>query len=90
MMSNHVHILTWPVKLLSRITKSIKGYTTRECNKLLNRTGEVFWQDESFDHSVRNEEEFHRIKQYVERNPVKAGLVDDPEDWLWSSAARKK
>ena len=44
-MSNHVHILIWPKKVLYRITKSIKGYTARECNKLLARTGETFWQE---------------------------------------------
>lgn len=88
-MSNHVHILIWPKALLYRITKSIKGYTARECNKLLNRTGEKFWQEESFDHSVRNEDQFYRIKRYIERNPVKAGLVKSPEEWPWSSAARR-
>jgi len=88
-MSNHVHILIWPKALLPRITKSIKGYTARECNRLLGRTGESFWQEESFDHSVRNEDRFYRIKRYIERNPVKAGLVEDPEDWPWSSAARR-
>jgi REP element-mobilizing transposase RayT len=85
-MSNHVHILIWPKVRLARITKSIKGYTARECNKLLGRTGEKFWQDESFDHAVRNEEQFYRIKRYIERNPVKAGLVNDAKKWPWSSA----
>lgn len=88
-MSNHVHVLLWPKALLSRITKSIKGYTARECNKLLGRTGEAFWQDESFDHAVRSEEEFCRIKRYIERNPVKARLVNSPEEWPWSSVAKK-
>ncbi len=88
-MSNHVHILIWPRARLDRITKSLKGYTARECNKLLERTSKTFWQDESFDHAVRSEDEFYRIQRYIERNPVKAGLVKSPEEWLWSSAARK-
>jgi len=87
-MSNHVHILIWPTALLCRITKSIKGYTAHECNKLLDRAGEKFWQEESFDHAVRNEDQFYRIKSYIERNPVKAGLVESPGEWPWSSAAR--
>jgi putative transposase len=33
--------------------KSLKGYTAREANKLLSRTGEPFWQKESYDHWVR-------------------------------------
>jgi putative transposase len=87
-MSNHVHILIWPNRLLWRITKSIKGYTARECNKVLKLTGRTFWQEESFDHVVRNEDEFYRIKAYIERNPVKAGLCNTPEEWPWSSAGK--
>ena len=89
-MSNHVHVLVWPEVFLERITKSIKGFTAREADRILNRTGERFWQDESFDHSVRDEAEFYRIKSYIERNPVKAGLVKSPEEWAWSSAAKGK
>jgi putative transposase len=88
-MSNHVHILIWPRTFLSKITKSIKGYTARECNKILLRTGENFWQDESFDHAVRSEDQFWRIKRYIEQNPVNAGLVNDSAEWPWSSAGRK-
>jgi REP element-mobilizing transposase RayT len=89
-MSNHVHVLVWPKALLPRITKSLKGFTAREANHILDRTGEKFWQEESFDHAVRSEDEFYRIKRYIERNPVKAGLVKNPEDWPWSSATRGK
>ncbi len=88
-MSNHVHILIWPKAELSKITKAIKGFTSRKANCLLGRTGEKFWQDESFDHAVRSEERFYRIMRYIERNPVKAGLVQTPAEWQWSSAARR-
>jgi putative transposase len=73
---------------LPQITHWIKGRTAREGNLLLGRTGEPFWQDESYDHWVRNEREFHRIVKYIEWNPVSAGLVTKPEDWPWSSATR--
>jgi putative transposase len=88
-MSNHVHILIWPKALLPEITKAIKGFTAREANSILGRTGKKFWQDESFDHAVRSEDEFYRIVRYIERNPVKARLVVNPEEWPWSSAAVK-
>lgn len=88
-MSNHVHILIWPKSLLPEITKAIKGFTAHEANRVLRRTGKKFWQDESFDHAVRSEDEFCRIMKYIERNPVKAGLVESPEQWPWSSAAKK-
>jgi len=56
---------------------------------LLGRTGQPFWQAESYDHAVRDDRESDRIKGYIENNPVKAGLVANAEDYLWSSAARK-
>jgi len=50
------------------------------------RTGEPFWQKESYDHWVRNPSELEKIRTYIENNPVKAGLVRNPQDYLWSSA----
>jgi hypothetical protein len=57
-----------------------------EINKLQHRVGRTFWQDESYDHWVRDEEELQRIVLYIEQNPVKAGLCRTPADWRWSSA----
>jgi REP element-mobilizing transposase RayT len=85
-MPNHVHVLLEPNVPLARVTKSIKGYTAREANKLLQRTGQPFWQYESYDRWVRNDAELQRIVRYIERNPVTAGFVRSPEDWPWSSA----
>jgi len=69
-----------------RLLRSLKGATAREANLLLGRTGEPFWQKESYDHWVRNHGEFMRIRGYIEKNPVKAGLVSRPEDFPWSSS----
>ena len=91
-MANHVHTFLRPNPqvTLGSITKHLKGYTAREANRLLQRTGQPFWQDESFDHWCRDRAEFFRIIAYIENNPVKAGLVERPEDWPWSSAAERK
>jgi len=59
----------------------LKWTTARRCNQVLCRTG-AFWQDESFDHWIRNGRELESIIAYVEQNPVAAGL---PEEWPWSS-----
>ncbi len=69
-----------------RIMHNLKSFTARTCNELLGRDG-AFWQDESFDHCVRDEEELYRIIAYVENNPVKAGLVGEASEWAFSSAA---
>ncbi len=85
-MANHVHLLIRPAIAPHRLLKSLKGSTAREANRLLGRTGEPFWQKESYDHWVRNQSEFERIRMYIESNPVKAGLVRNPRDYPWSSA----
>jgi len=85
-MANHVHVLLLPLVPPSRLLKSLKGYTAREANRLLGRTGEPFWQRESYDHWVRNDEEWNRIADYIENNPVKAELVSEAREYRWSSA----
>jgi len=85
-MPNHLHLLLRPLTALPVITRWLKGSTARQSNLVLGRTGQVFWQDESFDHRVRDEEELERIARYVEHNPVSAGLSVSPGDWPWSSA----
>ncbi len=87
-MANHVHVLLLPKVAPSRLLQSLKGYTAREANKQLSRTGLAFWQAESYDHWVRNDQELDRIAAYIESNPVKAGIVNEAEDFPWSSAAR--
>jgi len=85
-MANHVHILILPRTELCNITRAIKGFTAREANKLLNRTGQPFWQDESYDRWIRDQDARNRVIRYIERNPVKAGIVTNIEDFRWSSA----
>jgi putative transposase len=87
-MANHIHVLLTPIAPLAQISQQIKGATARQSNLILSRTGTRFWQDESFDHWVRNPAEEEKIRAYIERNPVTAGLVARPEDWPWSSASR--
>ena len=84
-MANHVHVLLLPQISPSHLLKSLKGNTAREANRLLGRTGEPFWQRESYDHWARNPAEPDRIVAYIENNPVKAGLVQRAEDYRWSS-----
>lgn len=91
-MPNHVHLVfdtnstcddsmkgisQYPV---SAILENLKWYTALKANQQLNRRG-TFWQQESYDHVIRNQEEFNRIVRYVINNPVKAGLVAKWEDY---------
>ena len=88
-MANHVHLLVTSRAPLSAWLRSLKGFSGHEALRMLNRRGKPFWQDESYDHLVRDDDEFARIRPYIEWNPVKAGLVNVPEEFPWSSARRK-
>jgi REP element-mobilizing transposase RayT len=89
-MPNHVHVVVRPLAdwTISRILKGWKGFTGREANRQLQRAGHPFWQRESFDHLVRDENDLHRCNLYTVMNPVNAGLCRQPEDWKWSSLYR--
>jgi type I restriction enzyme R subunit/putative DNA methylase len=87
-MPNHMHVVLLPKVALPAITRWLKGSTARRANQTLARTGQRFWQDESYDHWIRTQSELERIVRYVERNPVSAGLVSCEAEWPWSSAAK--
>ena len=53
---------------------------------MLSMTGNSFWQEESYDHLVRHEREFEKIRNYIEENPVRAGLAREAREYRWSSA----
>ena len=63
----------------------LKGFTAHQANQVLGYHG-PFWQDESYDHLIRNDQEFRRIWRYIEQNPVRGGLAASPEEFAWSSA----
>jgi REP-associated tyrosine transposase len=68
-----------------RVVHSINRHIAYECNQVLGKQG-PFWQHEAYDHWVRDVDELERIMDYIENNPVKAGLVESPQAWLYSSA----
>jgi len=76
-MPNHVHLILRPHEghALSDILHSIKRHTAREANKFLGRTGD-FWQKESYDHIIRDADDYWNQREYVLHNPKSAGLDD--------------
>ena len=86
-MPNHAHVV---LRLnegynLANVMKRIKGISARKINQYLGRNGKV-WQADYFDRYIRDSEDFLRKCEYVEQNPVKAGLVKDAASWKFSSA----
>jgi REP element-mobilizing transposase RayT len=86
-MPNHVHVIFGPLAghTPSQILQSWKGFTARRGNQLLNKSG-AFWERESFDHLIRSESGLEWFANYVNSNPVKAGLCRNARDWPYSSA----
>jgi REP element-mobilizing transposase RayT len=89
-MSNHVHVLFLPLPkadgtyhALQTILHSLKRHTARQCNQLLEREGS-FWENESFDHYIRDHDEWVRVIHYILNNPVKAGIVQNWRDYPFS------
>ncbi len=88
-MPNHVHLLidhsieesNSPIHTL---LQSIKKYSARRANKILNRKGKRFWQNESYDHVVRYDQEMENVIRYILYNPVKAGLCKNWQKWRWT------
>jgi REP element-mobilizing transposase RayT len=89
-MPNHVHVLIsiMPAVQLGQIVGSWKRFTAREANLLLRRTGS-FWQVDYWDRFIRNDEHFDIVVNYIDLNPVKAGLTQEPQLWPWGSARFK-
>lgn len=87
-MPNHVHTLVemFEGHPLPSVVQSWKSYTAKQANQILGRTGR-FWATGYFDRYIRDERHFANVVAYIHANPVKAGLVAEPEDWPFSSAA---
>ena len=82
-MPNHVHVLATLKESasLATVTHAWKSYTGKQAVKLGCAT--PFWQDESYDHLVRDEAELRAYRRYLLDNPAKAGLQDWP--WIYAS-----
>jgi len=86
-MPDHVHILLCPRQKtpgiwfdLGEIMKGIKGTSARKINKLMGRKGSI-WAEESCDRMIRSEDEYIEKWKYMEHNPVKSGLANDPREY---------
>ena len=86
-MPNHVHVMIEPLEsyTLSAILKEWKSYTSHVAKKELDFPGS-FWMQEYYDRYVRDMNHYRYAVEYIDNNPVNAGLAKRPSDWRWSSA----
>jgi len=85
LMPNHVHIVAVPnaEDSFCRLFRSAHLKYTRYVNQREEWQGHL-WQ-ERFHSFVMDERHLIAAVRYIEMNPVRAGLVDKPEQWRWSS-----
>jgi REP-associated tyrosine transposase len=69
---------------ISRVMEAIKVGSTKRIYAGRGERG-VFMQGRFFDRALRTVKEYNEKVAYIHWNPVKAGLVQRPEDWKWSS-----
>ena len=87
MMTNHVHLVIEPSEGggdLSEIMKGINLTYALYYKRKYNHTGH-FWQDRYKSIIISNDEYLLACGSYVELNPVRAKMVEDPKDYRWSS-----
>ncbi|KAF0239053.1 MAG: hypothetical protein FD181_438 [Prolixibacteraceae bacterium] len=87
-MSNHFH---WVLTVLEKdengepiylqdILHSVKQFTAKKINKAENRNGQL-WEHESFETTIRNNEHYANVFNYVINNPISSGLVKSWVEW---------
>src|SRR6185437_8054881 len=81
------HADTFRISIHRRLSSlSLIGWQTAcRCNRQLGRSG-PFWQADYWDRFIRNDAHFEAAIDYIDNNPVKAGLTRTPADWPWESA----
>jgi putative transposase len=91
LMTNHVHLVIAPGEdpsVLARLMKRLAGRQTRYVNRLEGRSG-TLWEGRYKSSPIETDPYLLACCRYVELNPVRAGLVADPADYLWSSYRAK-
>lgn len=84
-MPNHIHVVyTRPTRPVGKICKDFKSYTGLVINRWIGESGPL-WQRDFHDRYARDPGHLSNMGFYVLLNPVKAGLVEDPFDWEFSS-----
>ncbi len=85
-MPDHLHLVIRLDKdTLANVMKIFKGYAAKKTNDLLNRKGSVF-QNQYFEHYIRQDEGLINIVKCCWENPMRKGLVDYPGKWpYWKS-----
>jgi putative transposase len=86
LMNNHVHLLCTPQQLnaISHMMQALGRQYVRYFNYNHNRTG-TLWEGRFKSCLVEDERYLLHVYRYIELNPVRAEIVQNPADYRWSS-----
>jgi putative transposase len=86
LMTNHVHLLLTPEteKGVSQLMQALGRYYVMYVNKTYQRSG-TLWEGRYKSTLVDSENYFLLVSRYIELNPVRAGMVNHPAEYPWSS-----
>src|SRR5438093_2582548 len=83
-MPEHVHLLiTEPER--AKLSVALQMLKQNVAHQLRGPEGGIFWQPRYYDFNVWSQPKRIEKLRYIHRNPVKRGLVEEPQDWPWSS-----
>lgn len=87
LMKNHVHLVLEPLRIGGSLAEIMKGINLSYAQYYKARYKHIghFWQDRYKSIIISKDRYLLACGSYVELNPVRAGIVDDPEDYKWSS-----
>jgi putative transposase len=86
-LTNHMHLIVDPglnVTAISLLMKRLAGRHTRRINRLQSRTG-TCWEGRFHCSPIESDRYLLACTRYVDLNPVRARLVSEPHEYLWSS-----
>ncbi len=86
LMPNHFHLVLWPLGDgdLSTWMGWLMNAHVRRYHRDYQSSGHI-WQGRFKAFPIEEDEHLRKVLRYVERNPLRAGLVERAEDWAWSS-----
>lgn len=86
LMTNHIHMLVTPIteKSLSLMMQAIGRKYVRYINGAYQRSG-TLWEGRYKSALVESEQYFLTCSRYIELNPVRAGMIETPGQYKWSS-----
>jgi putative transposase len=87
LMTNHVHLVVEITSKDAELSQVMKGINLSYAQyyKMKYKHYGHFWQDRYKSILVSKDDYLLACGSYVELNPVRAGMVDDPKDYRWSS-----